>query len=316
MLSPKEEPLPRYGHSAVLYKKEIYIYGGVTDNTFIGREDIVVYDIEKKKFKLEEKTSNKLHFKWRRNHTADIIGHHMVIYGGIDDEDRVLDDLWALDLNFTLKWIMADTKGMRLKPLAHHCTALVLPYEKRNNPQMSLFKFPDLPTGRTTFKGSKIEGIAFFGGIDNEGNLNNELRFLKIGKKPLEWVTPSVKGNLPEGRKDATLNYYEPLNVLILFGGENERQQFSNDIHFLDLDSFKWIKISLNENIPMERSSHCCVIHQNHMIIFGGLNAERYVGSNLVIINLDIYDKKTKYLTNFIKRVHVHEEDIETKFFK
>ena len=165
---PNEEPLARYGHTAVLFRKEIYIYGGVADNTYIGREDIVIYDTEKKKYKLEEKTVNKLHFKWRRNHTADVIGNHMVVYGGIDDDGNVLDDMWALDLNFTLKWYYVEAKGVKQKALAHHCSSLVLPFEKKNNPQMSLFKFPDLPSGRTTIKGTKIEGIGVFGGIDNE----------------------------------------------------------------------------------------------------------------------------------------------------
>ena len=130
MINAKGEPLPRYGHTAVLYKKEIYIYGGVTDNTFIGREDLVVYDIEKKKFKLEEKTFNKLNFKWRRNHNAEMVGNHMVVYGGIDDDGKVLDDLWALDLNLTLRWNIIDTKG-RQKALAHHCTALIISSEKK-----------------------------------------------------------------------------------------------------------------------------------------------------------------------------------------
>jgi hypothetical protein len=310
MITTKEEPLARYGHSAVLYKKEIYIYGGVTDNSNYVREDIVIYDIEKKKFKLEEKTSNKLYFKWRRNHTAEIVGHHMVVYGGIDDDENVLDDVWTLDLNFTLKWSNLDIKGPRHKPLAHHCSALILPFEKRNNSQMSIFKFPDFPSGRTTIKGCKIEGIAYFGGIDHEGNINDELRILKVGKKTLEWFIPTVKGDIPEGMKNASLNYYEPLNVLILFGGENVRQEFSNYLHFLDLESFKWVKISLYESIPLERSSHCCVLFQHQLIIFGGLNAEKYVGSNIYIINLDIIDKKTKQINISHKKVYLSKDDI------
>ena len=236
----------------------------------------------------------------------------MVVYGGIDDDENVLDDLWILDLNFTLRWNMLDIRGPRHKALAHHCSALILPFEKRNNPQMSIYKFPDIPTGRTTFKGSKIEAIAYFGGIDNEGNINDELRLLKIGKKNLEWVVPLVKGDIPEGKKNASLTFYESLNVLILFGGENVRQEFSNDLHFLDLELFKWIRITLYESIPLERSSHCCILYQNQLIIFGGLNAEKYVGSNMSIINLDIYDKKTKHFSN--KKVYVSKDDIDKKY--
>ena len=296
--------MPRYGHTAVLYKKEIYIFGGATDNTFIGREDIVIYDIEKNKFKLEEKTFNKLNFKWRRNHTAEIIGNHMVIYGGIDDDGNILDDLWALDLNLTLRWNHIDVKGPRQKPLSHHCSALVVSSEKKMHPQFNLFKFPDLPSGRTTIKANKIEGIAFFGGIDNDRNMNNELKILKIGKKPLEWMNPVIHGIQPEGRMDSTLNFYEALNVLILFGGQNYRQVFLNDLHVLDLDNFNWTKVTLYEDIPMERGEHCSTIVNNQLFIFGGLNAERYVGSDIFLISLDVFDKKNKVFHNYVKRVN------------
>jgi hypothetical protein len=68
------------------------------------------------------------------------------------------------------------------------------------------------------------------------------------------------------------------------------------------------------ENIPLERSSHSAVIHQHQLIIFGGLKADKYVGSNLFTINLDIFDKKGKTFNNFIKRVHVNPEDIMGRF--
>ena len=305
IINTRVEPLPRYGHTAVLYKKEIYIYGGSTDITFIGREDIVIYDIEKKRFKIEEKTFNKANFKWRRNHTADMVGNHMVIYGGIDDMGNILDDLWALDLNLTLRWNFIDTKGKQ-KALAHHCSTLIVSSEKKNHPQFNLFKFPDLPSGRTTIRGSKVEGIAFFGGIDDERCVNNEFKILKIGKKPLEWVTPIVKGTLPEGRQNATLNFYEALNVLILFGGQNQRQEYLNDLFVLDLDTFNWMKVLLYQDIPMIRSEHCSAIINNQLVIFGGINGEIYVGSDIFIVNLDIFEKKSNAFNKFVKKLNLY----------
>lgn len=302
MITSKEEPLPRYGHSSVVFKKEIYIYGGiVTDITYMGREDLIIYDTEKKKLKLEEKTFNKMNLKWRRNHTADMVGNHMVVFGGIDDTGMIIDDLCALDLNFTLKWNIIETKGQKQKPLAYHCTSLILSSEKKNHPLLNLFKFPEMPSGRTTIKGCKFEGIAFFGGIDNERNINNEFRILKIGKKPLEWVTPVVSGSVPTGRLNATMNYYETLNVIILFGGQNNFQNSTNDLYILNLDSFFWIKIKLYHDIPSERSAHSSCIFKNQLIIFGGINSDMYVGSDIFTVNLDIFDKKNKTLNTFLK---------------
>jgi len=39
----------------------------------------------------------------RRNHTACMLNHHMIIYGGIDDFHRTLNDVVALDLK-KKKW--------------------------------------------------------------------------------------------------------------------------------------------------------------------------------------------------------------------
>jgi len=43
-----EAPNPRYGHTAVLFKKEIFIYGGYTPaDYFKPREEILIYNIGK-----------------------------------------------------------------------------------------------------------------------------------------------------------------------------------------------------------------------------------------------------------------------------
>ena len=45
-LNEDESPNPRYGHTAVLYKKEVFIYGGVTPKEYFKpKEDILVYNI-------------------------------------------------------------------------------------------------------------------------------------------------------------------------------------------------------------------------------------------------------------------------------
>ena len=277
----------------------------MTDNNYCEREDILIFDLEKMKFKTEQ-TYNKLHIKWRRNHATEMVGNLMVVYGGIDDEGHLLDDLWVLDLNLSMRWNYIEVKGIKQKALAHHCSTLVLSSEKRNHPLLNIFKFPDLPLGRTTIKGSKYEGIVYFGGIDDEGNVNNELRILKIGRKPLEWIIPNVSGSMPQGRLNATINYYEIINVLILFGGQNQTQDFSNDLHLLNLNSLEWIRVFFYGDIPSQRSSHCSIIHHNQLIIFGGINAEKYVGSDIFMVNLDIFQKKSNSLNNFNKKVQIN----------
>jgi hypothetical protein len=55
-----EAPNPRYGHTAVLFKKEIFIYGGYTPaDYFKPKEEILVYNISKSKNKSKGKSKGK-----------------------------------------------------------------------------------------------------------------------------------------------------------------------------------------------------------------------------------------------------------------
>jgi hypothetical protein len=45
-LSEDEAPNPRYGHTACIFKKEIFIYGGYTPSDYFKpREEILIYNI-------------------------------------------------------------------------------------------------------------------------------------------------------------------------------------------------------------------------------------------------------------------------------
>lgn len=63
----------------------------------------------------------KLH---RSDHTANICGNHLYLFGGADIEEESTDDLWALDmsnflyLNIMRNKISADFKWKKLNPVA------------------------------------------------------------------------------------------------------------------------------------------------------------------------------------------------------
>lgn len=45
-LNEDEAPNPRYGHTACVFKKEIFIYGGYTPSDYFKpREEILIYNI-------------------------------------------------------------------------------------------------------------------------------------------------------------------------------------------------------------------------------------------------------------------------------
>jgi hypothetical protein len=135
-----------------------------------------------------------------------------------------------------------------------------------------------------------------FGGIDKERNCNNDLRIIRVGKKPLEWIKPNVIGVGPSSRYNAAMAFYEELEILIVHGGRNDKDPkiCFNDVFILDLCDFKWIKLNIFDEIPKPRSEHCMTVHNNKLVIFGGINTERYIGDQIYLINLDYFENKKK----------------------
>ena len=133
----------------------------------------------------------------------------------------------------------------------------------------------------------RLEGIYVFGGYDQNRKMQNELKVLRVGKRPLEWVTPKTFGSPPDERISCNITYYEELNVLIINGGRNDRTKrlYLNDIFLLNLITFNWTRVYTFSAQPKERGEHCSVFHSNKLLIFGGICAMKYIGSDLFVIN-------------------------------
>ena len=133
----------------------------------------------------------------------------------------------------------------------------------------------------------RLEGIYIFGGYDSSRKLQGELKVLRLGKRPLEWFTPKTQGSPPEERISCNITYYEELNVIILNGGRNDKNKrvFLNDIYILDLYSFNWTRVYTFIISPKDRGQHCTVVYNNKLIIFGGISATKYLGSELFVVN-------------------------------
>ncbi len=72
----------------------------------------------------------------------------------------------------------------------------------------------------------KEEGIYLFGGRLKNGKASNKLYVLKIGSKPLKWISPETAGTPPIARYSHSMNYYHELNILIIYGGRNDNLKY------------------------------------------------------------------------------------------
>ena len=285
-------PLPRKGHTMKLFQGNIYIYGGLVDEIpNKAREDILIYNITEKKFIIDY-TLNKTWVGWRNFHIAEIVGPHMLIYGGADEKGNILSDPYALDL-YDMKWIPAKFNTDNLPKRKFHSSCQVFPQNKKFSNKFFLFKvYNDL----NLYNPNKIlaEGIYIFGGINENLVCSNELLIIKRGK-PLQLFKGVPKGKPPSPRCQCSMDYFEKLNVVIIYGGKNDKSKnngpYFNDMFFLDVETLSWIQIELNDDHSFPtRGSHCSCIVDNELIIFGGRNDKYFLKSDLLICNLDVFE--------------------------
>ena len=285
-----EKPLPRNGHTMIYYRNNLIMYGGIIEEKggLRVQEDLLCYDIKEQKFSVEV-CMNKYGVTWRNFHIAEILGQYMFIYGGGDEKGNILSDPWALDLE-RMKWEQAKFNTDILPKRKFHCSCQVFPPQKKYHSKFSLFKVYSEPG---LFNSTKIlvEGIYIFGGIDENLKCTNDILIIKRGR-PLQLYKAIIKGKPPVPRCESTMNFYEKLNVVVIYGGKNEYSKYGpyfNDMYFLDVEILTWIKIELNSNDNFfTRGRHCSCIVDNEIIIFGGKNDNFLVKTDLLIGNLDV----------------------------
>ena len=285
-----EKPLPRNGHSMIYYRNNLVIYGGIIEEKggIKLHEDLLCYDMIDKKFSVEI-CMNKFGVTWRSFHIAEILGQYMFIYGGGDEKGNILADPWALDLE-RMRWEQAKFNSEILPKRKFHCSCQVFPPQKKYHPKFSLFKVYSEPG---LFNNTKIlvEGIYIFGGLDENLKCTNDILIIKRGR-PLQLFKAITKGKAPVPRCESTMNFFEKLNVVIIYGGKNEYSKYGpyfNDMYFLDVETLNWVKIELNINESFyPRGRHCSCIVENEIIIFGGYNDNFLLKTDLLIGNLDI----------------------------
>ena len=280
----------RYAHTGVLHYRNLYIFGGKNFKG-ISFADIEIFNLDKKNWIFPKLESHKT-IPLRRNHIACGVGNAMFVHGGIDQENNYLDDQYILNYK-PLKWEDIEiNQTIKLPTLAHHSCCLVVPEMIKNNSKFNIYNFPE--RGRSSIIDNiKEKGIYIFGGrISDEGLINKNLYILKIGKRPLEYAIINTFGIQPCERYDNTLNFYERGNMLIIHGGRTINKKIEkvlNDTFILDLFSFNWIEVEyFNKEYKVPpRYFHQSIIVKGELFIFGGINKNQYIGSEMLVLDLN-----------------------------
>ena len=200
---------------------------------------------------IEDNDMNKVLYPClRKNHASLILGSYIFIYGGIDSNNNFLNDCWIYDLN-KKKWDLLDFRGRYPPPLGFHSCCMALEKDQLNSPFLSIYNKP--ASNRKTLPLLKLEGIFFFGGI-NETKIPTNLFFqLTIGLKPASFEIPPTNGKPPSARICASMNFSPQCNMIFIHGGKNDflDDVHLNDIVMLDLETLDWIHPATNNLIPL-----------------------------------------------------------------
>lgn len=209
----------RFNHSAVAYKKKIYLFGG---EKFIPKQhlryslnDLWIFDTETLTM-----TSGAVEYVPNRtSHACCIIGKTMIIHGGISNEDATNSDLWTFNLE-VCKWQFMMSAGIEVK-LSHHTIAGAY------NTSLDLIEpFTQGSCGEKKFwdrSGIMKEGIYIFGGKDVNGNPRNDLYLINTEtKKRYNLEKLEVLGKKPYARFGHAMVYYAPKQYMIIYGGRND----------------------------------------------------------------------------------------------
>ena len=221
-----EAPSPRYGHTANLYNKKMYIFGGWNGKTYFN--DVVTFDLEKMAWsKLETGGPSPIP---RQGHASCVVGHNLIIQGGFSfDEEKYkknfnnygtflkscyLNDIKLLDMKDNT-WVQLKTNGQPPQPRFGHTLSFV-------NNQLIIFG------GWSCNSGRKFNTIS--GNTENKEYLEETDYFYSLNTSNVIWSKSTFNGDLPSNRYGHSATVFR--HNILYFGGW-EFGKALNDINIL-----------------------------------------------------------------------------------
>ena len=286
----KEEPTPRKGHTSVIIKNTLFIYGGESSKD-ISNEDLITYNILMNKYS-STKIPRKQKINQRKGHIMVGTNQTFLIQGGYDTKTLVLENSAFIYNIYENHWEKLDYRGKPLPYRAYHCCAMVNSYM---NHTLSTYTFYSLPDDINDENKTKIkyEGIYLFGGINEKKMYCNDLYVIKTGKRPCLNIKPKISGKPPEARIHGKMLFLEHYFFVIIHGGIKEDQIFCDNISVLNLENYNWINPIIDEERSLAkrligRIKHEIFFSNEKLYIFGGLGEDNLLSLNFEIAEFEV----------------------------
>jgi N-acetylneuraminic acid mutarotase len=101
--------------------------------------------------------------------------------------------------------------------------------------------------------------------------------------KQKNWKLINTSGTSPQSRYSHSGVLHHEL--FFIFGGSNAEDKKLNDLHMLDIQTYKWTEVESSGIPPSPRCNHSAVWYKNTMIVYGGEESSKKILSDCHIFN-------------------------------
>lgn len=282
------EPDTRYGHSFVECGPNIVLFGGALNAN--PKRQIrecfntvrVLEPLGPVKALWKQLTTIGPVIEMRRYHAAAIVGRHMVVTGGLNQKNKVLEDCAVLDMD-SGRWELRSFETGPLAICCHTAATVVESYVK--------IAGVDDPTLCAHSPELKQRGLYLFGGMNSQGECCNTLRCIRPCPSGLESKAIETIGKPPAARCQHSMVFNRFTNVLVVFGGKMPESKLSTaavfkDLHVLDLTNLHWSQVIVAGHVPRARWAHSCGTLQDKIVLFGGIEVNEFSSNETFILTL------------------------------
>ncbi|KAK4751131.1 hypothetical protein SAY87_004613 [Trapa incisa] len=179
----------------------------------------------------------------RYEHGAAVIRDKMFVYGG-NHNGRYLNDLHALDLR-SWTWSKVDAKF-------------------KEDAAESIGSFAPCSGHSLIAWNNKLLSVA-----GHTKRSSESMTVREFDPQTCTWSILKTYGKPPVSRGCHSVTLVG--NTLVIFGGQDTKRSFLNDLHILDLETMTWDEFDAAGNPPSPRSGHSAAVHaERYLLIFGG----------------------------------------------
>jgi len=132
----------------------------------------------------------------------------------------------------------------------------------------------DTPVREDSTLVEKDGELYMFGGQDGVSDIGSQ-ELLRLNRECRSWKVVENIGTWPERRYAHCAVIFD--NKMFIWGGQRDcnSDRYFNDMHYFDFKTRVWKEVKQNGNIPEPRSFAKAVVRGKHMLVYGGVDADR-----------------------------------------